>query len=170
MALIYIIIHCSGTVQWICLKTELSRQPSLSDNDSKGKGHKHSHCRGSHYSKNKLIPYKLGPILSHLILQTAELFRLQVTSSLPRKHWNEVHRTKLLQWLHNTKSVPCSSLLALSSPQRGFAHRAEQQEALSGHKRASKMLHMAYFSCLQGVSLEEGCIKSQGCYRPTVHI
>lgn len=94
MALIYIIIHCSGTAQWICLKTELSRQPSLSDNDSKGKGHKHSHRRRSHYSENKLIPYKLGPILNHLILQTAKLFRLQVTSSLLRKRWNKVHQNK----------------------------------------------------------------------------
>lgn len=135
MALIYIIIHCSGIVQWICLKTELSRQPSLRDNDSKGKGHKHSHRTGSHYSENKLILYKLGPILNHLILQTAKLFRLQVSSSLLRKRWNKVHRTKPLWWLHNRKSVPCSSLLALSSPHRGFAHRAEQQEALSGHKQ-----------------------------------
>ena len=55
---------------------KLSIQSSLSDNDSKGKGHKHSHPRINHYCRNRPIPYKLCPILNHLVLQTAKLFRL----------------------------------------------------------------------------------------------
>lgn len=141
----HIIIHCRGTVRWIWLKTELSRQSSLSNNDSKEKGHKHSHPRINHYCRNKPIPYKLGQILNHLVLQTAKLFRMSniipIQGTLKQSALN---KTILAALLRKSCSPPFPSGTLLSAEMLYILSWAAGS-TLS--PQTSKMLQVAYSSC-----------------------